>query len=36
MVQRVFGPGLTVIAHDGRPFVLPSAETAAERVSRVV
>ena len=36
LVREVFGPGLTVIAHDGRPFVLPAAETAAERVSRVV
>jgi iron complex transport system ATP-binding protein len=36
LVREVFGPGLNVITHDGRPFVLPAAETAAERVSRVV
>ena len=35
LVREVFGPGLNVIAHEGRPFVLPAAETAAERVSRV-
>jgi iron complex transport system ATP-binding protein len=36
LVREVFGPGLDVIAHDGRPFVLPAAGSAAERVSRVV
>ena len=36
LVREVFGAGLTVIVHDGRPFVLPAAETATERVSRVV
>lgn len=36
LIRDVFGPGLTVIAHEGRPFVLPAAESAAERVSRVV
>jgi ABC-type cobalamin/Fe3+-siderophores transport system ATPase subunit len=36
LVREVFGPGLNVIAHDGRPFVLPAAESAADRVSRVV
>jgi iron complex transport system ATP-binding protein len=36
LVREVFGPGLNVIAHDGRPFVLPAAETSAERVTRVV
>jgi iron complex transport system ATP-binding protein len=36
LVRDVFGPGLTVIAHEGRPFVLPAAESAAERVTRVV
>lgn len=34
LVHEVFGPGLTVIAHEGRPFVLPAAQTAAERASR--
>ncbi len=36
LVREVFGPGLNVIAHEGRPFVLPAAETSGERVSRVV
>ena len=36
LVRDVFGPGLNVIAHDGRPFVLPAAESAADRVSRAV
>jgi iron complex transport system ATP-binding protein len=36
LVRDVFGPGLNVITHEGRPFVLPSAETSAERVIRVV
>ena len=36
LVRQVFGPGLTVIAHDGRPFVLPAPESAVERVSSVV
>jgi iron complex transport system ATP-binding protein len=35
LVREVFGPGLTVISHDGRPFVLPAAE-AAQLTSRVV
>jgi iron complex transport system ATP-binding protein len=36
LVREVFGSGLDVISHDGRPFVLPAAESAAERVSRAV
>jgi len=36
LVRDVFGPGLDVIAHDGRPFVLPAAGSAEDRVSRVV
>jgi len=36
LVREVFGAGLDVIAHDGRPFVLPAAGSAADRVSRVV
>jgi hypothetical protein len=33
-VARVFGPGLRVIAHDGRPFVIPEPATVPERRAR--
>jgi iron complex transport system ATP-binding protein len=36
LVREVFGPGLNVITHDGRPFVLPAAESGAERAIRAV
>jgi iron complex transport system ATP-binding protein len=34
LVAKVFGAGLRVIAHDGRPFVLPEPSTAPERAAR--
>jgi iron complex transport system ATP-binding protein len=34
LVARVFGPGLRVIAHDGRPFVIPEPATVPERRAR--
>jgi len=34
LVAQVFGPGLRVIAHDGRPFVIPEPATAVERHAR--
>jgi iron complex transport system ATP-binding protein len=32
LVSAVFGPGLRVVAHDGRPFVIPEPATVAEEV----
>jgi iron complex transport system ATP-binding protein len=34
LVSRVFGPGLRVVAHDGRPFVVPEPSSALERHAR--
>jgi iron complex transport system ATP-binding protein len=34
LISRVFGPGLRVVAHDGRPFVIPEPATALERHAR--
>jgi len=31
LVRRVFGPGLRVIAHDGRPFVIPEPADVGQR-----
>ena len=36
LVREVFGDGLTVVSHDGRPFVLPKAEADARRSIRAV
>jgi iron complex transport system ATP-binding protein len=34
LVASVFGPGLRVITHDGRPFVIPEPSSVAERHAR--
>lgn len=34
LVSHVFGPGLSVVLHDGRPFVIPEPATTAERHAR--
>jgi len=34
LVSTVFGPGLRVVAHDGRPFVIPEPPTELERHAR--
>jgi iron complex transport system ATP-binding protein len=34
LVTRVFGPGLRVVAYDGRPFVIPEPASARERHAR--
>ena len=34
LMLKVFGPGLRVLAHDGRPFVVPEPSTALERTAR--
>jgi iron complex transport system ATP-binding protein len=34
LVSAVFGPGLRVVAHDGRPFVIPEPATADEAHAR--
>jgi len=34
LVAQVFGPGLRVVAYDGRPFVIPEPATALERRAR--
>ncbi|HUG05339.1 MAG TPA: ABC transporter ATP-binding protein [Candidatus Limnocylindria bacterium] len=34
LVGRVFGPGLRVVAHDGRPFVVPEPAVTVERRAR--
>ena len=34
LVAQVFGPGLRVIAHDGRPFVIPEPAALLERHAR--
>ena len=36
LVREVFGDGLTVVSHDGRPFVLPAVEADARRNIRAV
>jgi iron complex transport system ATP-binding protein len=36
LVADVFGGGLTVVAHDGRPYVLPAPEADARRIIRAV
>jgi iron complex transport system ATP-binding protein len=36
LVREVFGDGLTVVNHDGRPFVLPAPEADARRTIRAV
>jgi ABC-type cobalamin/Fe3+-siderophores transport system ATPase subunit len=35
LVREVFGAGLDVISHDGRPFVLPAADTPARSIRAV-
>jgi iron complex transport system ATP-binding protein len=34
LVREVFGPGLRVVAHDGRPFVIPEPASIEERHAR--
>ena len=34
LVREVFGPGLRVVAHDGRPFVIPEPASLEERHAR--